>query len=59
MDIKISSWKNKIAIVTGACHGIGAQITKDLVNIGMTVIGFEPTERRLAEMQKWDPSKDN
>lgn len=59
MDIKIPFWKNKVAIVTGACHGIGGQVTKDLVNIGMTVIGFEPTIERLAEMlekfEKWGP----
>lgn len=59
MDIKIPFWKNKVAIVTGACHGIGAQITKDLVKMGMTVIGFEPLEKRLAEMlenlEEWGP----
>lgn len=52
-------WKNKVAIITGACHGIGAQITEDLVKIGMIVIGFEPTEDRVAEMlgklQEWGP----
>lgn len=50
MDIKIPFWKNKVAIITGACHGIGGQIAKDLVKNGMTVIGFEPTEKRVAEM---------
>ncbi|KAJ8731551.1 hypothetical protein PYW07_004715 [Mythimna separata] len=43
-------WKNKVAIVTGAAHGIGAQIAEDLAKIGMTVIGFEPTQGRLDEM---------
>lgn len=43
-------WKNKVAIVTGACHGIGAQITEDLVRAGMIVIGFEPTEERAGQM---------
>ncbi|KAL0883346.1 hypothetical protein ABMA27_016753 [Loxostege sticticalis] len=43
-------WKNKVAIVTGACHGIGAQITEDLVRIGMIVIGFEPTNERVNQM---------
>lgn len=43
-------WKNKVAIVTGAGQGIGAQITEDLVKIGMTVIGFEPTEEKVYKM---------
>lgn len=43
-------WKNKVAVVTGSAHGIGAQITEDLVKIGMIVIGFEPTEERIDEM---------
>ncbi|KOB73320.1 Serine 3-dehydrogenase [Operophtera brumata] len=43
-------WKNKVAIITGAGQGIGAQIAEDLVKIGMTVIGFEPTEEKVHEM---------
>lgn len=43
-------WKNKVVIVTGAAHGIGAQIAEDLAKIGMVVIGFEPTQGRLDEM---------
>ncbi|XP_028168566.1 farnesol dehydrogenase-like [Ostrinia furnacalis] len=43
-------WKNKVAVVTGACHGIGAQITEDLVRIGMIVIGFEPSNERVNQM---------
>lgn len=59
MDIKVPFWKNKVAIITGACYGIGAQITKDLLKIGMIVIGFEPTEQRVTEMfeklEEWGP----
>nr|XP_021184473.2 farnesol dehydrogenase [Helicoverpa armigera] len=43
-------WKNKVAVVTGAAHGIGGQITEDLAKIGMTVIGFEPVRDRLNDM---------
>lgn len=43
-------WIKKVAIVTGAAHGIGAQVAEDLVRMGMTVIGFEPTQERLDEM---------
>lgn len=50
--MEMDFWKNKVAIVTGACHGIGAQITEDLVRIGMIVIGFEPTEERAGQMME-------
>lgn len=54
----MESWKNKVAVVTGAGGGIGAQIAEDLVKIGMTVIGFEPTIEKVAIMldnvQDWN-----
>lgn len=33
-------WRNKIAIVTGASAGIGANIAVKLANAGMIVIGL-------------------
>ncbi|XP_037970688.2 farnesol dehydrogenase [Plutella xylostella] len=53
-------WKNKVAIVTGAAHGIGAQIAEDLVKEGMTVIGLEPTDESIGQMmekiERWNKS---
>lgn len=46
----MNSWKNKVAIVTGAGEGIGAEIAKDLAKIGMIVIGFEATEDKVSQM---------
>lgn len=36
----MNKWKNKIAIVTGASSGIGAEIARVLVENGMIVIGL-------------------
>lgn len=36
----MEKWKGKIALVTGASAGIGANITLTLANFGMTVIGL-------------------
>ncbi|KAJ0176779.1 hypothetical protein K1T71_007958 [Dendrolimus kikuchii] len=50
-------WRNKVAVITGAGRGIGAQIAKDLVKNGMIVIGFEPSEEKfkyiLDDMLLW------
>lgn len=54
-------WKNKVAVITGAGRGIGAQIAKDLVKNGMIVIGFEPSEDKfkyiLDDMVLWGDSE--
>ncbi|KAF5304410.1 hypothetical protein FQA39_LY19002 [Lamprigera yunnana] len=34
-------WKGKVAIVTGANSGIGAEVTERLVQEGMTVVGID------------------
>ncbi|CAH1638087.1 unnamed protein product [Spodoptera littoralis] len=45
-----STVRHKVVVITGAAHGIGAQIAEDLVKIGSTVIGFEPTDEKVEEM---------
>lgn len=42
--------KNKVVVITGAAHGIGAQIAEDLVKVGMIVIGFEATDEKVKDM---------
>lgn len=46
----MDKWKGKVALVTGASAGIGANITKALANSGMTVIGVG---RRVDAIQVW------
>lgn len=44
----MDKWKGKVALVTGASSGIGANIAQALANSGMTVIGLA---RRLDAIQ--------
>ena len=39
IDAGMQRWKNRVALVTGASVGIGAAVSKGLVQHGMTVIG--------------------
>ncbi|XP_030020199.2 farnesol dehydrogenase-like [Manduca sexta] len=43
-------WRNKVAVITGAAEGIGAKVAEDLVKEGMTVIGFEPSMKKIEQM---------
>lgn len=48
-------WQNKVAVVTGASSGIGAAITKDLVQAGVQVIGLARRKERVEDIIKTLP----
>jgi len=43
---------SKTIIVTGSSNGLGAAISRKLVNLGHTVIGVGRCEKRLAELRE-------
>lgn len=45
--VTMDKWQGKNALVTGANSGIGAAITKKLLQLGMTVAGLDKTTENL------------
>lgn len=45
-------WIGKVAVVTGSSAGIGAQICKELVHIGVNVVGFARRKEKTEELAK-------
>ncbi|GAB0091874.1 hypothetical protein DMENIID0001_067630 [Sergentomyia squamirostris] len=44
-------WVNRVAVVTGASSGIGAEIAKDLTKVGMVVIGVARRAEKIDELR--------
>lgn len=48
-------WRNKVAVVTGASSGIGADVVKSLIKAGLRVVGMARRDHLINEMRSTLP----
>ncbi|KAF5288874.1 hypothetical protein FQA39_LY03753 [Lamprigera yunnana] len=50
MVLSMNRWKDRVAVVTGACSGVGAAVVRRLLNDGVIVVGIAQREEKVKEI---------